>query len=136
MTIHSSVKKYGIILGVALVIAAMVFAKKAGFNSQVHVASPSPVASTLPAGPMTVEGTMVCLPHKNTEGPQTLECAFGLKDTQGRYFGLSDTDPTYKNVSGVPMNVTVEVEGTFRPLTTESNYQNIGTIEVTKIKML
>lgn len=85
-----------------------------------------------PTGPITIEGTMVCLPHKNTEGPQTTECAYGLLDDFGRSFALTDTDPTYKNISGVPMNTRVEVEGNFK-LQMGSKYQNIGIIEVTNI---
>lgn len=88
-----------------------------------------------PAGPIAVEGITVCLPHRDQEGPQTLECAFGLLDDRGRYFALSDTDPEYKNVAGVPMNVRVRVEGTFK-LRLGSNYVDIGVIEVTKIEQL
>jgi hypothetical protein len=81
---------------------------------------------------VTVDGTVVCLPHIDTSGPQTLECAYGLKDTQGKYYSLSDTDPTYKNISSVPMNVPVRVVGqvTYK---TDSRYQSIGVIAVTSI---
>jgi hypothetical protein len=75
---------------------------------------------------------MLCLPHKDTAGPQTLECAFGLKDDSGRYFALADTDPAYKNVSGVPMNTQILVEGIFTP-STNSKYQDIGIIAVAHI---
>ena len=88
-----------------------------------------------PVGRITIEGTMVCLPHKDTEGPQTTECAFGLHDDFDRYFALSDTDPSYKNVSGVPMNARVHVEGNFK-LHVGSKYQDIGVIDVAKITQL
>lgn len=91
--------------------------------------------SVPPQGPITIQGVMVCLPHKNTTGPQTLDCGYGLKDDTGRYFGLGDADPNYKNIMGVPMNVRVEVTGTFIPKE-GSTYQDIGTISVTKIKIL
>ena len=83
-------------------------------------------------GRITIEGRMVCLPHRDTEGPQTMECAFGLLDDEERYFALSDTDPEYTNVAGVPMNERVRVEGAFK-LHLNSNYQDIGVIEVTRI---
>lgn len=86
-------------------------------------------------GAITIQGRMVCLPHKNTDGPQTLECAFGLKDDEGRYFALSDTDSAYKNIGNVPMNVRVEVEGVFA-LRTDSNYQDIGVISVTRVTQI
>lgn len=94
-----------------------------------------------PVGPITIRGKMVCLPHRlpaqagDTEGPQTLECAFGLQDDSGRYFALSDTDPEYKNVSGVPMSERVEVEGNFK-LQLGSKYQGVGIIEVSRIQKL
>lgn len=84
------------------------------------------------AGLITIEGTIVCLPHKDTSGPQTLECAFGLKDTKGQYFALKDSDPSYKNISSVPMNTDVSVEGTFTPEENKT-YNSIGVITVTRI---
>ncbi len=85
-----------------------------------------------PAGQITIQGVMVCLPHRNTSGPQTLECAFGLKDREGLYYGLRDSDPTYKNISGVPMNTPVEIKGVFTPQE-DTKYQSIGTIEIESI---
>ncbi len=50
---------------------------------------------------MTLSGTYVCLPHKDTSGPQTLECALGLKADNGKYYALdfnlmSQTRPNLK----------------------------------------
>lgn len=36
----------------------------------------------------TLSGEYVCLPHIDTEGPQTDECAFGLKTDTGEYYGV------------------------------------------------
>lgn len=36
----------------------------------------------------TLSGTQVCLPHADTEGPQTLECALGMKTDAGEYYAL------------------------------------------------
>ena len=88
-----------------------------------------------PEGPISIKGEMVCLPHKNTSGPQTTECAFGLKDDTGRYFALSDTDPNYGNIMGVGSGEKIQVEGTFA-LHSNTNYQDIGIIRVTKITKL
>lgn len=38
---------------------------------------------------LTLIGEHVCLPHKNTEGPQTQECAFGLKVGDSTYYALN-----------------------------------------------
>ncbi len=83
-------------------------------------------------GPITIQGTMVCLPHKNPGEFQTLECAFGLKDDNDRYFALRDTDPAYGNVSSVPTNSRAEVTGTFTAQD-DTKYQSIGVIAVTRI---
>jgi hypothetical protein len=39
----------------------------------------------------TVTGNLTCLPHKDTSGPTTLECAFGLKGDDGRYYALTES---------------------------------------------
>ncbi len=36
----------------------------------------------------TLTGVQTCLPHKDTEGPQTLECAIGMKTDTGEYYVL------------------------------------------------
>ena len=88
-----------------------------------------------PTGAISLRGVIVCLPHKDMEGPHTLECAFGLRDESGRFFGLRDTDPTYKNISSAPMNTPVYVTGTFTPKD-DMKYQSIGNIEVTEIRQV
>ncbi len=74
-----------------------------------QVVSPNentPANTNMPPGPFepvskraTLSGTFVCLPHKDTTGPQTAECAFGMKADDGNYYGLdfhmsSQTVPT------------------------------------------
>jgi hypothetical protein len=86
-----------------------------------------------PAGQVRIEGMLVCLPHRDTSGPQTLECAFGLKDDQGRYFALRDSDPGYGNISGAGTDARVAVEGIFAP-GEDDKYQSVGVIEVTSLR--
>jgi hypothetical protein len=38
---------------------------------------------------VTLSGTYVCLPHLDTTGPQTMECAFGLKTDDGVYYAVN-----------------------------------------------
>jgi hypothetical protein len=38
---------------------------------------------------VTLSGTYVCLPHLNTSGPQTEECAFGIKTDDGVYYAVN-----------------------------------------------
>ena len=38
---------------------------------------------------VTLSGTYTCLPHLDTTGPQTEECAFGLKTDDGVYYAVN-----------------------------------------------
>lgn len=38
---------------------------------------------------VTLSGTYVCLPHADTTGPQTEECAFGLQTDDGEYYAVN-----------------------------------------------
>ncbi len=75
-----------------------------------------------------IKGELTCLPHKDQSGPQTMECAFGLRDAKGTYYALRDTDPGYKNVSQ-PTGKQYEAVGKFTPQE-DTKYPIIGTIEI------
>jgi hypothetical protein len=47
----------------------------------------SPVTATPQT--VTLAGTFTCLPHLDTTGPQTEECAFGLKSDAGEYYAVN-----------------------------------------------
>ena len=76
----------------------------------------------------SVSGVMTCLPHKNTNGPQTLECAYGLHTDDDRYYGLQYSPFPNDTQIGDHVNV----KGT---LTTggDSIYNIVGTIKVHSI---
>ncbi len=38
---------------------------------------------------VTLTGKYVCLPHLDTRGPQTLECAFGLQTDENTYYAVN-----------------------------------------------
>ncbi len=38
---------------------------------------------------ITISGTYTCLPHIDTTGPQTMECAFGIKADDGTYYAVN-----------------------------------------------
>jgi hypothetical protein len=90
------------------------------------------VESGILPGPITIEGEMICLPHADDREIQTLECAFGVKDSEGRTIALRDSDPEYKNISSVPFNTRVRIDGVFEK-TIDSKYQSVGTILVSKV---
>ncbi len=92
-------------------------------------------APSLSAGLVTIKGEVLCLPHKDTNGPQTLECAMGIKDDQGHNYALSDTDQNYANISSLQTGKTVEVTGTLKAAD-DSKYQIKGILQITKIELL
>lgn len=130
--------KTAIAIGIVIIAAAALIATSSLFLKKTPVTPITQgVASTTPAaGPITVRGTVVCLPHTDTSGPQTLECAFGIKDARGTYFALSDTDTAYRNLMDLPFGkTTVEVSGTFTPRA-GSNYQDVGVIAVSSARLV
>lgn len=104
-------------------------------DTQVAPTSP-PGQHDMPGnGTVTIEGDYGCLPHRNTEGPQTMECALGLRTSTGTYYALSDTSADHSLISSVPTGSKVQVTGT---LTLEESpvYQSSGTIAITAFKQL
>lgn len=87
-----------------------------------------------PAGPIEIAGEFTCLPHRDTSGPQTMECAFGLRDDNGLFYGLRDSDPTYQNMMQ-GTGTKVGVVGTFEP-SQDEKYATVGTITVTSMQPL
>jgi hypothetical protein len=131
MTKKISKKLRIVVMVVAAILVAIVMALL--FIVQTKKSAQDSQQGVIPTGTsIQIQGEILCLPHKDTTGPQTMECAYGIKDDKGQYYGLRDGDPGYKNVSGHPMNTHVEVTGIFKK-DSSSTYPTIGTIEVTKI---
>ena len=63
----------------------------------------------------TLTGEMVCLPHRDTGGPHTMECAFGMKTDVGEYYAL---DFTLMSQQHLPMDIGVRftANGQITPL--------------------
>jgi len=73
-----------IILGALAVLAGfLVFSYK---HSEKEPGGNTP--SSVAAYRATLSGEYLCLPHTVTSGPQTLECALGLKTDDGKYYAL------------------------------------------------
>jgi hypothetical protein len=115
-----------------LIILAVVVAILLTAIVVVAIQSRSSVQAPSSKDTVVIKGTAMCLPHKDTSGPQTMECAFGLKAENGQYYALSDTDSTYKNVASLPMGEKVEVTGTLEKSSSDT-YPTVGTIKVTKV---
>lgn len=65
---------------------------------------------------LTVTGVSECLPSADTSGPQTMECALGIKeDKTGLHYGL-DTSELSETPSSLPDGSRIEVKGIFEEL--------------------
>jgi hypothetical protein len=78
---------------------------------------PSP--TNLPTGVVqnnstTLTGEQTCLPHKDTSGPQTLECAIGLKADDGAYYSMDLSK--VNNGLGIDTSKRIRVTGLLTPV--------------------
>lgn len=76
-----------------------------------------------PWGDMTLTGEYTCLPHRDTSGPVTLECAFGIKSDNGFFYAL-DSSPAESGT--IQTGQRISVEGNLVPI--EAISSNIGRI--------
>ncbi|HEX8763193.1 MAG TPA: hypothetical protein VF733_05585 [Candidatus Saccharimonadales bacterium] len=122
----SKTNKSPIVIWVATILVALiailliVIAVRAPSKSN----DPSPTEATV-----RMTGELVCLPHKNMDGPHTLECATGFKSEDNKYYGIKDDN---QKVGSTPYNKPVVVDG---KLIKESSdvYQMEGSIIVESI---
>ena len=80
---------------------------------------------------VTITGLTICLPHKNSTGPQTMECALGVEGDDGNNYGL--TDPGWKFLIGTGNGVKVTITGILTKAQTDK-YDSAGTIEIRDLK--
>lgn len=100
-------------------------------QDQPTVPTPTPVV-----GSITIEGEVVCLPHKDQDGPQTLECAFGLKSNSGEHFGLRQLDQDQLIDATITTGKRYRVTGESAAPGSDENYAVVGNIKVTTIQLL
>lgn len=99
-------------------------------------AATAPAREPVAPGRQALEGTYVCLPHRDTGGPQTLECALGLRADDGRHYALRNSGATAERAQAVtPTGVRVRVTGTVVPVEALSSdqwrkYDVVGVVEV------
>lgn len=90
---------------------------------------------------IVVNGTWECLPHKDTSGPQTLECAFGiLEDITGKHYAV-DASLIENNALDYPTASHLQIEGLMVPLNQLSTdmwqkYPIVGIIQASSIREL
>jgi hypothetical protein len=84
---------------------------------------------------ITVAGEVTCLPHKDREGPQTLECALGLLADDGNHYGLTTPGRTLPNELTEDGN-RVLITGINMPPQPQNIYDVVGIIEVKTVEEL
>lgn len=89
----------------------------------------------------TLIGEYICLPHKDTSGPQTLECALGLRVDNGEFYAM---DTSYINPAitfQLQTGAQIKVSGYITPTEEVSmspwlQYNIVGIVQVTKVEEL
>lgn len=125
-TMRAIIIVVGLVMACVLATFVWWLFKETGFEP--HLAVPA-------NGAITLKGEVLCLPHRDTRGPQTLECAYGLLGDDGNYYALRDetvgTSPS--GITTIPTGSKVEVMGTFTRGESEI-YASVGTITVDTIQ--
>jgi hypothetical protein len=88
-----------------------------------------------PAANQTFEGKVVCLPHKNMDGPHTLECAIGLQTDDGTYYGLTTNETGGELSMAAGSDKRYKVTGAL-DATPSDKYQSVGNISVADYQAL
>lgn len=75
------------LLLIAIAVAIVLVGGFYAFNAYIY-AEKQGDPSDIRAYRGTLSGEVVCLPHADTSGPTTLECALGLRTDVGEYYAL------------------------------------------------
>lgn len=119
-------KRKNIIITLAIIVAVIAAGAAFYFSGAYNkVMNPEPVQQEDPT--ITIEGMVTCLPHKNSDGPTTLECAVGLKSDE-TYYGLSGAANS-ELASAAGSEKKVKVHGTFQEQSSDK-YTMKGVITV------
>ncbi len=86
----------------------------------------------------TFSGTSTCLPHKDSDGPHTMECAFGLKTDEGPFIALDLSVLQTEAGTDLQDGSHMTVHGLFTPADKMSEdrltiYDIIGVLRVTSV---
>ncbi len=86
---------------------------------------------------MSLVGEYVCLPHKDPNAIHTMECAFGLKTDDGKYYAMDFNLMSQMQPGDLETGKRISANGTFTPiemLSTDmwrNNYNIVGIFSVT-----
>lgn len=113
-----------LIIGVIAIVAGLLgssFGQKTPSNpsDSKNPTQPAVSASPNPSGvptQVTLTGQYTCLPHRDTSGPVTLECALGLQATTGPYYALDTNSIPQATVMKLQTGEQLTVTGTLVPI--------------------
>jgi hypothetical protein len=113
-------------------IAALLFIAALG----TYLALRTPPAQTLPPGQqfgedVSLRGEITCLPHRDKNGPQTEECAIGLK-SEGVFYGLQNMDMESLMNGSLGTGKKVDVSGRLLRPNTNDTYDIVGSVDVSR----
>ena len=99
-----------------MVLVAVIFGSYFVFRyRQGEIELPVSPLETVTLQDVTLKGSFVCLPHKNTSGPQTTECAQGLKAEDGSYYAVDMRAVSDIPGFNFPSDRAITLEGKFVP---------------------
>jgi hypothetical protein len=115
-------KKILILAGVAVVAVVMLVGGFFILNSYIYQEKQDGTNSSVEPYRAILSGEYVCLPHADKSGPETMECAFGIRTDLGEYFAvdfslMSETNP------GIEVGERFSANGTVTPIEMLSAYQ-------------
>lgn len=92
------------------VIAYFIFKSPTTMKRQ-ETTPPAPAVEGVQGQQTVTEGEVVCLPHRVTTGPTTMECAYGIRTDDGKYYGLNTTNLPSNNPPEYQVGDRISVEG-------------------------
>ena len=102
-----------------------------------QIDAPAVPSDTAPSpGPVALIGEISCLPHRNLEGPQTMECAIGFLGGDRNYYALKGLNTFEEDLQ---IEQRLQLFGTFSMNPTdpiEIKYNVAGTIQVETFQKL
>ncbi len=91
---------------------------------------------------MTITGVYTCLPHRDAKGPQTTECALGIKqDGTGKHYSINTSLMSSTMWREIPTGSRIRVQGVVTPIEMLSSdhwqkYDIVGIISATKLQKI
>ncbi len=123
----------GALIGLVILFGGLMF-----YSSTRPATGGVPIDDVAVSSTTTIRGMFVCLPHKDTSGPQTMECAFGMKANNGLHYALDFSDSS-TSAFDLPMDREYSVTGLLVPIEALSTdhwqkYDVNGVIRVSSYK--